>query len=690
MSLTTEQETSGLQSNVVRIRRSGTVGVLVIDNPPVNASSAQVRSGLLAGIEALSTDAEVSAVVLIGAGKNFVSGSDLQEFNSPVIPQPELPQVIDAIRRSVKPVVAAISGATLGGGLELALACDYRVALGDTVVGLPETTLGMIPGAGGTQRVLHALGPARAIALIASGNRYPVRSEEVANLVDHVTDADLEAAAVEFALTVTGKRDVLHGQIPAFEAGAVEAAASKAIAATGGRPQVIAAVGAVLAGLALPVEKALVHERNEFTRLRNGDESAALRHVFFARRAVAKANRPTGPVRLQRVAVVGSGTMGRGIARTFLDHGLDVVIHDERPEALTAAREHLESAYRKQTDAGQLSPDEAESRIQRVTYARTLEELAGADLYIEAVFEDVDVKRDVLRRLEPVAAGAILATNTSYLNIELLADALSCPEKLIGLHFFSPAHRTPVLEVVHGRRTAQDAMDLAFTAAKTLGKVAIRSAVGEGFIGNRVFNAYRKQCELLLEEGALPEQVDAALRQFGFAMGPFAVADMSGLDIAWRMRQRTAADRDPAQRYPDVADALCERGWFGQKSGRGWYRYGEDGRTPLPDPDVTQLILESSDRKGILRQSFTFAEIQRRVLLAMANESALILEDRIADRASDIDLMLILGYGFPEFRGGPTMWARQQDPAELHRALDALEEVTGAGFRRGDLTLLTR
>jgi 3-hydroxyacyl-CoA dehydrogenase len=678
----------GTKSSVIRAQSSEGVGLLIIDNPPVNASSSAVRQGLLDGVGELSANPDVSAIVIIGAAANFISGSDLTEFSSPIIPPPELPQLIAAIRETPKPVVAAISGSTLGGGLELALSCDYRVASRGTVVGLPETTLGMIPGAGGTQLALHLLGPGRAVALAASGRRYEVTDPAVQGLVDLVVDQDLETAAIDFARSVSAKRGALEEPIPEFAAGEFEAAARKAISAGRGRPQIIAAVGAVLAGLALPPEKALTHERAEFTRLRNGDESAALRHVFFARRAVAKANRPVVPVALQRVAVVGSGTMGRGIARAFVDHGMNVVLHDERAEALDGARQHLEDAYRKQAAGSQITAEEAQARIDRLAYAPNIESLAGADLYIEAVFEDIAVKTGVLRRLESVAAGAIIATNTSYLDIELLADAVESPDRLLGLHFFSPAHRTPVVEVVYGRRTAQPALNMAFTAAKALGKVAIRAAVGEGFIGNRIFNAYRRQCELLLEEGALPAQVDAALRQFGFAMGPFAVADMSGLDIAWRMRQRTADFRDPAERYPDVADQLCERGWFGQKSGRGWYRYGDDGRTPISDPEVNQLIIESSARQGIERRILLPEDIVQRVLLAMANESALVLQDGIADRPSDIDLMMVLGYGFPDFRGGPTLWARQQDPAQLRRNLEELAEATGVGFRRGDFGLL--
>jgi 3-hydroxyacyl-CoA dehydrogenase len=688
MSTVAEHERAASTKEVVHAHVAEGIGLLVIDNPPVNASSSAVRAGLLKGIERLGADMGVSAVVLIGANTNFVSGSDLKEFDSEVIPRPELPDVIDAIRACPKPVIAALSGATLGGGLELALGCDYRVAHAGTMVGLPETTLGMVPGAGGTQRTLRLLGPVRTLNLVASGARYPVAAGEVAGLVDVVTDTDLASAAVDFARSVSIKRDLLQEPVPASDPGSFETAATRAISASRGRPQIIVAVGAILAGLALPPEAALAHERAEFTRLRNGDQAAALRHVFFARRTVSKANRPSGGAAVQRVAVVGAGTMGRGIARAFADNGIDVVVHDARAESLANAKEDLQDAYRRQEGSGQFTPEEAEARIGRVTFAPRLEDLAGADLYIEAVFEDVEVKKEVLRNVEAVAAGATLATNTSYLDIDVLADAVAAPEKLLGLHFFSPAHRTPVLEVVHGRRTGAQALDVAFTAAGLLRKVAIRSAVGEGFIGNRIFNAYRRQCELLLEEGALPDQVDAAMRQFGFAMGPFAVADMSGLDIAWRMRQRTAATRDPRERYPDVADQLCERGWFGQKSGRGWYRYGKDGRTPLPDPEVHQLILDSAARKGIERRAFTHQEISHRALLAMANEAALVLAEGIADRASDIDLMLVLGYGFPDFRGGPTMWACQQNEAGLLQALDHLERVTGFGFTRGDLSLL--
>lgn len=676
------------EQEVVQVRRHQTVGLLVIDNPPVNASSSAVRSRLLTGLAELSADSQISAIVLIGAGRNFISGSDLTEFGSETIPQPELPEVIEAIRTIDLPVIAALSGVTLGGGLELALSCDYRVAAPDTIVGLPETTLGMIPGAGGTQRTLHLVGPARTIEIVTSGRRYPVTADQVHGLVDAVIETDLEAAAVEYAREVNEKRDVLRVPIPAFDPGEVEAAAQESISRQSGQPQIIAAVGAVLAGLALSPEAALFHERNEFTRLRNADEAAALRHLFFARRACAKANRPIAPVPLRRVAVVGSGTMGRGIARAFADHGVDVILHDAQPEALDDARVHLEQTYDKEVSRGRLDPAEAQARINRVTTTPVLEGLAGADLYVEAVFEDVEVKRSVLRRLEPVSAGAVLATNTSYLDIELLADVLEAPERLLGLHFFSPAHRTPVVEVIHGRRTEQESLDTAFTAAKVLDKVAIRSAVGEGFIGNRVFNAYRQQCEFMLEEGALPQQVDAALRQFGFAMGPFAVADMSGLEIAWHMRQRTQSTRDPSHRYADIADRICERGWFGQKSGRGWYRYGSDGRTPQPDPDVTHIIEEVSASKSIERRTFTSEDISRRAVLAMSNEAALLMEDGIADRASDIDLMMVLGYGFPDFRGGPTRWACQQEPERLQEDLDALHRATGRGFRRGDLSLL--
>lgn len=675
------------EPEVVRSERRECIGLLIIDNPPVNASSEAVRRGLLRGLAEFDDDPGITAIVLIGAERNFVSGSDLKEFSAETIPQPELPEVIAAIRGMGTPVIAAISGATLGGGLELALSCDRRIALADTTVGFPEVTLGMIPGAGGTQRALHLLGPVAAIALTTSGRRHPVKAEEVAGLVDLIVDENLEDHAIEYARTVSDKDDVLASPVPGAAAGEVETAARDAFKRHQNQ-QTIAAVGAILAGLALPPEAAMTHERREFTRLRASDEAAALRHVFFSRRAAAKANRPSGEVSLTRVAVIGSGTMGRGIARAFADHGVSVIVHDIAHDALDSAQEQISHDYRRLVHQARLTAAEAEARLKRITFADSIDAVAGSGICIEAVVEDLEVKKSVLAALETAAGDAILATNTSYLDLERLALGLCSPERLVGLHFFSPAHRTPIVEVVHGRRTAAHTLDVALTAAKALQKLAIRAAVGEGFIGNRVFSAYRRQCELMLLEGALPQDVDAALENFGFRMGPFAVADMSGLDIAWRMRCRLAQTGEPASPHSDIADQLCNLGRFGQKTGAGWYHYGEDGRTPISDPEVERIILATSSRLGVERRSLSAAEITRRAVLAMSNETAQLLAEGICDRATDVDLMMILGYGFPDFRGGPVHWARGQHSAAIDHGLTELEGATGPGFRRGDLSLL--
>jgi 3-hydroxyacyl-CoA dehydrogenase len=650
---------------VVDYQVDGRVAVLVIDNPPVNASSAAVRAGLLHGIRRAGSDADVDAVVLIGAGSNFISGSDLREFSG-ALPEPQLPELISAIENCPKPVVAAISGATLGGGLELALGCDARIAAVGSVIGLPEITLGMIPGAGGTQRPLRLIGPVATLDLITSGKRSPVTA--AGGLVDAVTAAPLRAAAVAHAAAMSGKRVLRTAPILADDTAEVATTALEVLTRGRGRPQYGAAVGAVLNGLVLDPDAALGFERREFTRLRLGDEAAALRHLFFARRAATKANRPHAPRPLQRVGVVGAGTMGSGIARAFVEHGVAVTLLDQNPDAAARAVERL-------VQSGQL------------TAGTALDDVADCDLVIEAVFEDMTVKTTLLQQLQRVVSpNTVLATNTSYLDVDVLARVLDDPTRLVGMHFFSPAHRAAVLEVVRGAHTSVDALDTALTAAQLLQKLPIVARVCDGFIGNRIYNAYRRQCELMLEEGALPHQIDHALVGFGFAMGPFAVSDMSGLDIAWRMRQATAGRRDPRERYPDVADTLCEQGRLGQKTGAGWYRYEAGSRTPIVDPDVEELIRMSSQRKQIQRKTFTDAEIVERVLLAMANEAALLLSEGIADRPGDVDLMLTTAYGFPTHVGGLTPWV-QPRLAKLGPKLDELAAVTGFGFRRGDLSV---
>ncbi|WP_457947479.1 3-hydroxyacyl-CoA dehydrogenase NAD-binding domain-containing protein [Pseudarthrobacter sp. alpha12b] len=668
----------------------GDVGLLTIDNPPVNASTAEVRAGLLAGMQRAATDPAVRAVVLIGAGRNFISGSDLKEFFGP-LPAPELPEVIAAVEDCPKPVVAALSGATLGGGFELALGCDGRIALEGAVVGMPEITLGMIPGAGGTQRTMRLVGPARTIQLITSGDRIPVTAAVQEGLVDKVVPSSLREQAIRFAATLERKRILRLLPVPDERAGALEDAARLAVARSGPRPQVIAAIGAVIAGTAIRPAEAHVHERAEFNRLRNGTESGALRHLFFARKTAEKANRPHTSIRLRSIGVVGAGTMGRGIARAFVEAGVPVVLVDQDSAAAGTAVKRISDEYRRLTEQDKLAHADADRRIRLLSASGSLSDVAEADLVIEAVFEDAMVKKAVLRDLESIVRSHVpLATNTSYLDVNELASAVGSPGRVLGMHFFSPAHRTPVLEVIRGDRTSSETLDVALAAARLVNKLPLIAGVCDGFIGNRIFSAYRRQCELMLEEGALPDQVDKALESFGFAMGPFAVGDMSGLDVAWRMRQSKAEFRDKRERYPDVADKLCELGRFGQKTGKGWYRYDGGARTPIPDGDVEALILRSSAAKHIQRRPFAAQEIIRRCLVAMANEAALLMSEGIAERPSDIDLMLTLGYGFPKHEGGITYWAARQDPVKLSHELEQLQAVSGPGFRKGDVGILGR
>lgn len=666
----------------------GDVALLIINNPPVNASTAQVRAGLLAGIRAASADQSIRAIVLIGAHRNFISGSDLKEFSGP-LPAPELPTVIAAIEECEKPVVAALSGATLGGGFELALGCDGRIALAGGVIGLPEITLGMIPGAGGTQRTMRLVGPSRTLHLVTSGERVPVLDALDEGLVDEVVPASLRSEAIRFARSLQNKRILRLLPVVEEAAGALEATARSVLARSGARPQVVAAVGAVFAGTSVSPRQAFLHERGEFNRLRCGIESGALRHLFFARRAAEKANRPHDETRLGSVGVVGAGTMGTGIARAFAEANIPVTVIDQDQAAAAAALHRISDDYDRLTALGKLTSAAAAQRMGMFSASGSLADLAGVDLVIEAVFEDAAIKKAVLQDLEAVVRADVpLATNTSYLDINELSLALHDPGRVVGMHFFSPAHRTPVLEVIRGSRSAPEMVDRALAAARALSKLPLIAGVCDGFIGNRVFSAYRRQCELMLEEGTLPAQIDNALESFGFAMGPFAVADMSGLDVAWRMRQSKAPFRDKQERYPDVADRLCELGRFGQKTRKGWYRYEDGSRVPVPDPEVEALILVSSAAKNIQRRDFTDEEIARRCLTAMANEAALLMAEGIADRPTDIDLLLTLGYGFPRHEGGITYWVQRQDPVELAHELELLEAVSGPGFRKADLGVL--
>ena len=681
----------------VGVERDGDVLVILIDNPPINAGSLSVRRGVLASIAMLAEDATLRAAVIIGQGTTFVAGSDLREFGKP-LEEPQLPAVIRAIELVAKPVVAALHGAALGGGFELALGCDARVALPGTVVGLPEVTLGMIPGAGGTQRLPRLVGVAKAIQLVCSGERIGADAALALGIVDAVADADLRGSAVRFAAGLAAglanKRRVRDLAVPADtpEAAAAAAhAAQAALKAGRGRPNVRDAIERVQAAATEPIDAALARERELFQHYRMGDDAAALRHLFFAEREAGKPPEgAAGEARtLRRVGVVGGGTMGAGIAICLAEAGLGVALLERDEAAANACRSRLREHWAGRTRAGRCSAEQAAAYEAKVGVGCDWAALSDVDLAIEAVFEDLAAKQDVFRRLDAtLLPGAVLATNTSYLDIDAIASATRRPADVVGLHFFSPAPVMKLLEVVRGAHTSNDALATGLALARKLKKQPVVARNAFGFIGNRIYDAYRRQCEFLLEEGALPQQVDAALEAFGFAMGPFAVADLSGLDIAWRMRRSRAALRDPQARYVSIADQLCEQGRLGRKTGAGWYRHAEGTRRGEPDAAVQALIVGASAAKGIERRPVEPDEIVRRALGSMVNEAARLVAEGVAVRASDVDVVMVHGYGFPRWVGGPVQWARRRGSEALTRDLDELAQRSGAGFVRGDPAVL--
>lgn len=650
----------------------GAVGIIVIDNPPVNAGSAAVRRGIVEATARLAADPALKAGILIGAGKTFISGSDIREFGKPIQP-PLVPDVIAAIEACPKPIVAAISGAALGGGYEIALACDARVALSSSVVGLPETRLGLIPGAGGTQRLPRLVGLEAAIDIICSGRRVAASEALHLGMIDAIVD-DLREDAGAFALKLPGKSLLRERPTPAIDDGALGAARTKALKGARGLASVGHALRALELAKSVPIDEALRQERAIFDEIRVGEEASALRHLFFAEREAAKFAGGNASARgVKTIAVIGAGTMGAAIALASAQADFDVVLVDAASDALDRARAFIGKEDRS---------GEAASRISMET---DVTKIAHADLVIEAIIEDMQAKRELLSRIATIAPRAILASNTSYLDLDAIAAATGRASDVVGLHFFNPAHRMKLLEVVQCAATSGDVLASALAVGRRLGKVSVIARVGEGFIGNRIYNAYRRHCEFLVEDGAAPEEVDDALRAFGFAMGPFAVGDYSGLDIAWRMRQRLAATRDPRERYVAIPDRLCEAGRLGRKTGAGWYAY--DGASPngRPDQQVTEIIDACAMQAGVVRRSIGRDEIIARALGAIINEACLTLQDGIARRAADIDLVLVRGYGFPASKGGPLFWAKRQERASIDAYINTIAIAQGFGFRRCDL-----
>ena len=666
------------------LERDGAVGIITIDNPPVNAMSPGLPGAILARLADAQADDAVEAVVLRGAGKGALAGADIRSFGTPWPEgEPTLRDVIAAIERSAKPVIATLAGYWLGGGLELALACHYRVASRKTQVGQPEVALGFPPGAGGTQRLPRLAGVEAALAMIVDGT--PVDAPEAAEkgILDRVIDGDLLEGAIAFAeerIAAGPPHALARERTPELRDPDIFAATRERLERRArGQRAPLACLECVELALEVPFDEGLRKERAIFEACMASAESRALRHVFFAERAVRKVpgiGRETPARPIESAAIVGAGTMGRGIATCFANAGIPVRLMDSDSQALEHAMAGIRSEYEGRVKRGRISAADAEARIGLIEPIETLERVAGADLVIEAVFEEMPLKEEVFRALDAVCdAGAIIASNTSYLDVNHLADIVPCRRgNVLGMHFFSPAQVMRLLEVVRTDSATPEALASVLALAKRLGKLAVVAGVCHGFIGNRMLEGYTREVRFLLEEGASPAEIDAALTEFGMAMGPCAVADLAGLDVSWRKRKADAHLRDPAKRYSAVADRLCELGRFGQKTGAGYYRYERGSRAPVPDPEVDALIAEVAAESGIERRTIAADEIVERCLYPLVNEGARILDEGIALRASDIDIVWISGYGFPRWRGGVMHWADEIGLDAVHATIARLDE----------------
>ncbi len=667
------------QASAVTTRRQDDILVVTISNPPVNTLAQPVRIGLAEAFSAAAADAGVRGIVLRADGRMFSAGAEIREFGGPRR-EPPLAEVLAGIEALAKPVVAAIHGAALGGGFELTLACHARVAAPGTRLGLPEVKIGLLPGAGGTQRLPRLIGPEAALKIIVEGD--PVTAEQALKLgaVDAVAEGDLEQAAIAFLrkslaegrgfVLARDRKDALAAQDAAsFEA--VLAAVAKR--ARGQRAPVLCAES-VRNAMALPFDDGLKRERELFAELVKGEQSKALRYVFFAEREARKV--PGLPAdlkvpKVRRAAVIGAGTMGGGIAMCFANVGIPVTIIDTSADAVERGLKRCAANWQRTVESGRLDAAEKDRRLALMAGSTNISAIADADVVIEAVFEDMAVKEKIFAEIDRFARpGALLATNTSTLDVDRIAAATKRPQDVLGLHFFSPANVMRLLEIVRGRQTSPDAIVWGVEVGTLLKKVPVVVGNCDGFVGNRMLGKRGQQGEKLLQEGALPQQVDAALTKFGLAMGPFAVGDLAGLDIGASVRKARG------QVFP-IGDAVVAAGRFGQKTGKGWFRYAEGSRKPEADPDVLAIIEDTSARLGIARRPIPEEEIIDRMVLPLVNEGARILEEGIASRASDIDTIWVNGYGWPAWRGGPMFYADQRGLKDVCEKLARYAEQTG-------------
>jgi 3-hydroxyacyl-CoA dehydrogenase len=668
--------------------RQGSIAVLTIDNPPVNALSVAVRQGLIDGLGRAIGDPAVAAIVIIGRGKTFIAGADIREFGKPPQP-PRLTAAIAEIEASPKPVVAAIDGVALGGGLEVALGCHFRIGTKRTQVGLPEVKIGIVPGAGGIERLPRLIGLEPALKMMVSGD--PVRADKARELgiLDTVAEGDLLTEAVAFAGRVVAEKTPIRrlSQSQIALAGVdwrALLAAARASAAKTNRGQISPqrVIDCIENAVTMPFDQALGETVRVIGELIPSEQAKALRYAFFAEREAGKIpdiDNTIKPRKLGNAVVIGAGTMGGGIAMCFADAGIPVRILENSAEALDKGLARIEHNYQDMVQKGRIGAEDKARRMGLITRATGYDAIGDADIVIEAAFEDMAIKKEIFAKLDQVCKpDAILATNTSTLDVDEIAGATKRPESVIGLHFFSPANVMRLLEIVRGAKTAKDVVATAQALAKTIGKVGVVCGVCHGFVANRSRGPLTREASFLVDEGALPQQVDKVLYDFGMAMGPFAVADVAGIDVSWRIRRSLDATRPRDQRYSPTADRLYELGRYGQKTGKGWYRYETGSRVPLPDPEVEAVILQSSKDQGITRRTISDEEILTRCLYAAINEGAKILDEGIALRASDIDIMWLYGFAFPRWRGGPMYLADTIGLRTVYETVRGFHQTHGA------------
>ncbi len=678
-------------SDLVLISRDGDVGILTVNNPPVNALSPGVPEGIAAGVEQFEKDDAVKAIVLIGGGRTFIAGADIREFGKMTSSGegrrgPGFNAILDRIEKSSKPVVAAIHGTALGGGLETAMACHYRVAVPTALVGQPEVKLGIIPGAAGTQRLPRLAGVARAVEMCAGGDPISAIDAHQAGIVDQVIEGDLLRGAVAFARTKIGAlprrtRD-LNSKLGSEQTNAPIIAAGREAARKKQRNLIapLAAIDAVEAATKLPFDEGVKREAELFQQCLFSDQSKGLIHVFFGEREVAKI--PSIPkdiaqIAVNKAAVVGAGTMGGGIAMVFANAGIPVLLKETDQAALDRGLATIKKNYANSVKKGRFSQEQMDQRMARITPTLTYDGFDGVDMVIEAVFEGMALKKQIFGELDKIVKqGAILASNTSTLNVDEIASATSRPQWVIGTHFFSPANVMRLLEIVRGKATSKEVIATCMALSKKLGKVGVLVGNCRGFVGNRMFHPYRREAQFLVEEGATVEAVDQALYNFGMAMGPLATGDLAGLDVGWRIRKEFGDIRDTSTRQPLLEDRLCEKGMYGQKTGAGWYKYDAD-RKPMHNPEIDGLIGQARKDAGITPRTVSDEEIVDRIIYALVNEGARILEEGYALRAVDIDIIFINGYGFPAYRGGPMWYADTVGLKKVYARIQEFEKQHG-------------